>query len=93
MEVTLVRLEPKINEHHGRIVRITGDGLLVEFTSVVAAVRCAIEVQRAIGELAVATSLLAELNRHDPHLFDQLRAGSTPAQFNLPQFGSVRGCS
>jgi adenylate cyclase len=43
-------IEPKINQHHGRIIRITGDGLLVEFTSVIAAVRCAVEVQRAMGE-------------------------------------------
>ena len=41
-------IEPKIAEHHGRIVRITGDGLLVEFASVVAAVKCAVEVQRAM---------------------------------------------
>ena len=36
----------KIAEHHGRIVKTTGDGLLVEFASVVDAVRCAVEVQR-----------------------------------------------
>jgi adenylate cyclase len=38
--------DPKIAEHHGRIVKTTGDGLLVEFASVVDAVRCAVEVQR-----------------------------------------------
>src|SRR5215831_10884429 len=38
--------EPKIAEHRGRIVKTTGDGLLVEFASVVDAVRCAVEVQR-----------------------------------------------
>ena len=43
-------IEPKIAEHHGRIVRITGDGLLVEFASVIAAVQCAVEVQRAMVE-------------------------------------------
>jgi TolB-like protein len=43
-------IDPKITEHRGRIVRITGDGLLVEFASVIAAVRCAIEVQRAMAE-------------------------------------------
>ena len=37
---------PKIREHRGRIVKTTGDGLLVEFASVVDAVRCAVEVQR-----------------------------------------------
>ena len=36
----------KITEHRGRIVKTTGDGLLVEFASVVDAVRCAVEVQR-----------------------------------------------
>jgi adenylate cyclase len=41
--------DPKIKEHHGRIVKTTGDGLLIEFASVVDAVRCAVEVQ---GEMA-----------------------------------------
>src|SRR5215470_14756241 len=41
-------LDPKIGEHHGRIVKTTGDGLLVEFASVVDAVRCAAEVQRGM---------------------------------------------
>src|SRR5271163_2472344 len=43
-------IDPKITEHHGRIVKTTGDGLLVEFASVVDAVRCAVEVQRAMPE-------------------------------------------
>jgi TolB-like protein/class 3 adenylate cyclase len=43
-------LDPKIAEHHGRIVKTTGDGLLVEFASVVDAVRCAVEVQQAMTE-------------------------------------------
>ena len=43
-------LEPKIAEHHGRIVKTTGDGLLVEFPSAVDAVRCAVEVQRGMAE-------------------------------------------
>ena len=38
--------DPKIKEHRGRIVKTTGDGLLVEFASVVDAVRCAVETQR-----------------------------------------------
>jgi adenylate cyclase len=40
--------DPKIAEHRGRIVKTTGDGLLVVFASVVDAVRCAVEVQRAM---------------------------------------------
>ena len=43
-------IDPKIAEHHGRIVKTTGDGLLVEFASVVDAVRCAVEVQQAMPE-------------------------------------------
>jgi TolB-like protein/class 3 adenylate cyclase len=43
-------VDPKIAEHHGRIVKTTGDGLLVEFPSVVDAVRCAVEVQQAMAE-------------------------------------------
>ena len=41
--------DPKIAEHRGRIVKTTGDGLLVEFASVVDAVRCAVELQHAIA--------------------------------------------
>src|SRR5712672_2420433 len=41
-------VDPKIKEHQGRIVKTTGDGLLVEFESVVDAMRCAAEVQRGM---------------------------------------------
>jgi adenylate cyclase len=41
-------VDPKINQHRGRIVKTTGDGMLVEFPSVVDAVRCAVELQRAM---------------------------------------------
>lgn len=57
-EGTLARLkahqraltDPKIKEHHGRIVKTTGDGILVEFASVVDAVRCAVDIQRSMAE-------------------------------------------
>jgi adenylate cyclase len=42
--------DPKIAEHRGRIVKTSGDGLLVQFASVVDAVRCAVELQRGIAE-------------------------------------------
>jgi len=41
-------INPKIAEHRGRVVKNTGDGLLAEFPSAVNAVRCAVEVQRAM---------------------------------------------
>src|SRR4030088_467050 len=42
-------IDPKIAAHHGRLVKTTGDGLLIEFASVVDALRCATEVQQAIA--------------------------------------------
>src|SRR6202045_4443015 len=38
-------IEPKIAEHQGRIVKLTGDGMLAEFPSVVSAVACAVDIQ------------------------------------------------
>ncbi|MGC2202465.1 MAG: adenylate/guanylate cyclase domain-containing protein [Stellaceae bacterium] len=43
-------VDPKIGEHHGRIVKTTGDGVLAEFASVVDAVRCAGEIQHAMAD-------------------------------------------
>ena len=43
-------VDPKIKEYRGRIVKTTGDGMLVEFASVVDAVRCAVDVQRDMAE-------------------------------------------
>ena len=42
--------DPKIAEHHGRVVKNTGDGAIAEFASVVDAVRCADEIQRGMAE-------------------------------------------
>jgi len=64
-EGTLVQLkrhrqalvDPKIEEHRGRIVKTTGDGMLVEFASVVDAVRCAVEVQRGMSERNVEVNV------------------------------------
>src|SRR5271154_1049799 len=43
-------IDPTIAVHHGRVVKRTGDGVIVEFRSVVDAVKCAIEVQNAMVE-------------------------------------------
>ena len=43
-------IDPKIAEHRGRIVKTTGDGVLIEFPSVVDAVRCAVAVQQQMAE-------------------------------------------
>src|SRR5437667_1534195 len=53
-------LDPKIAEHRGRIVKTTGDGLLVEFASVVDAVRCAVAVQQAMVKLRQTLHVLGE---------------------------------
>jgi adenylate cyclase len=42
-------IDPAVAEHAGRIVKTTGDGLLVEFSSVVDAVSCAVEIQRGMA--------------------------------------------
>ena len=43
-------IDPKVAEHRGRVVKNTGDGMLAEFSSVVDAVRCALDVQRGMAE-------------------------------------------
>jgi adenylate cyclase len=56
-EGTLARLkafkralvDPKVAEHCGRIVKTTGDGMLVEFASAVDAARCAVEIQHGMA--------------------------------------------
>jgi adenylate cyclase len=53
-------LDPKIAEHRGRLVKTTGDGLLVEFGSVVDALRCAVNVQQ---EMAGRNTAVAPANR------------------------------
>jgi TolB-like protein/class 3 adenylate cyclase len=49
-------VNPKIAEHRGRTVKNTGDGLLAEFSSVVNAVRCAVEVQRGMADRNAKTA-------------------------------------
>src|SRR6516162_9759561 len=49
-------IDPAIAAHSGRIVKLMGDGALVEFASAVEAVTCAIDVQRQLGERQAATA-------------------------------------
>ena len=56
-------IDPKITEHRGRIVKTTGDGMLVEFASVVDAMRCAIEVQRSMIERNTGISVHSAFRR------------------------------
>jgi class 3 adenylate cyclase len=48
-------IDPSISEHKGRVVKTTGDGILIEFPSVVEAVACAITVQRGMAERNAGT--------------------------------------
>ena len=43
-------IDPEVASHHGRVVKLTGDGALIEFPSVVEAVRCAVRIQHAIAD-------------------------------------------
>ena len=49
-------IDPKIAEYDGRIVKTTGDGLLLEFPSVVDAVRCSVDVQREMARRNAGTA-------------------------------------
>jgi adenylate cyclase len=48
-------IDPTIADHQGRIVKLTGDGMLIEFSSVVSAVECACQVQREMRERNIST--------------------------------------
>jgi len=61
-------IDPKITEHRGRIVKTTGDGLLVEFSSVVDALRCATEWQTGMTERKAS-------RRTEPQEHCSIRAG------------------
>src|SRR5262245_48574209 len=58
-------LEPLVTRYHGRIFKITGDGVLVEFGSAVNAVQCAVELQRGMatanGELPEARQIVLRI--------------------------------
>jgi hypothetical protein len=75
-------VDPKITEHRGRIVKTTGDGMLVEFVSVVDAVRCAVDIQRGMRERN--SDIPAE------NLNDELRKQRRRARERKPLDGRTR---
>jgi class 3 adenylate cyclase len=54
-ELRRTLIDPKIEEHRGRIVKTMGDGLLVQFASAVDAVRCAADIQQQMAEQSAGT--------------------------------------
>jgi class 3 adenylate cyclase len=54
-ELRRTLIDPKIEEHRGRIVKTMGDGLLVQFASAVGAVRCAADIQQQMAEQSAGT--------------------------------------
>jgi adenylate cyclase len=74
-------IEPKVAEHHGRVFKITGDGFLVEFSSPVEAVRCAVGVQEA----------LAAQGAQEPSEGLQLRIGINLGDILIEEDGDVYG--
>ena len=70
-------IDPEIAEHYGRIVKLMGDGALVEFASVVDAVACAAEIQRG---MAVRNRGVDEIERIEVEL---LRATTKPTERDI----------
>ena len=65
-------VEPTVAAHRGRIVKTTGDGMLVEFASAVDAARCAIEVQRGLAEQNAAVPEIRPRNAFAARCFEKL---------------------
>ena len=59
-------LSQKINNHGGRIVKNTGDGLLAEFPSVLGAVRCAVDIQRGMIPISLSSIATISIFAHWP---------------------------
>ena len=58
-------IDPRIAAHHGHIVKLTGDGMIAEFPSVVEAVQCAVSIQRTLtSPSACSIRLLSYLSVH-----------------------------
>jgi adenylate cyclase len=69
-------IDPAIAVHHGKVVKRTGDGILVEFRSVVDAVRCAVEIQTGMVERNVGVPRERRIEfRCGVHLGDVVEEG------------------
>ena len=83
-------LQPLVAEHHGRIIKVMGDGVLVEFASAVNAVACAVELQK---RMAAANDGVLEQQRimlratialmTAPHIAIKRRSAGHPVRFAL----------
>jgi adenylate cyclase len=58
-------IEPRLAQYHGRLIKTTGDGMLAEFASPIAAVRCAVEIQDHLSSMPDALELRIGLNLGD----------------------------
>jgi adenylate cyclase len=58
-------IEPRLVQYHGRLIKTTGDGMLAEFASPIAAVRCAVEIQDYLSSMPDALELRIRLNLGD----------------------------
>jgi hypothetical protein len=82
---TLLRqlVDPKVKEHLGRIVKKTGDGMLVEFGSIVGAVRFAAEIQQGMNDCNTPPSDRATLGRSASSLGSRF-GQATPSRCHAP---------
>src|SRR5208283_89426 len=83
-------IDPKIAEYGGRIVKTTGDGLLLEFPSVVEAVRCAVDVQRGMAERN--TGVLPNSGSNFGSASTSATSSSTATTSSVTASMSPRGC-
>jgi adenylate cyclase len=74
-------VEPKVANHQGRVVKTTGDGFLVEFSSPVEAVRCAVEIQEVLAAKA----------SQEPSYAFQLRIGINLGDIIIEEDGDIYG--
>jgi adenylate cyclase len=58
-------IEPRLAQHQGRLIKTMGDGMLAEFASPVAAVRCAVEIQDHLSSIPDAPEMRIGLNLGD----------------------------